>query len=487
MEQKVGKRPFGIRDIIGYFFGDFGCNMSFSLQASYLFIFYTQFVGIALEHWAVIILITKIFDGINDPIAGFLIDKIGAKSEGDKFKPWIKFGGPVLAIVPMLMFIDSSGWSYAMKIVICFVTYLAWDLAYTVVNVPYGALSSVMTNDSVQRTQLSTARSWGAMAAGIPLGMIIPLFVYENKVINGDTVNVFVGDNMFIIAAVLGGIALLSFMILYFNVEERIVTEVQLDEDGEVIQTGMLDTVKDLAKNRPFWGLMFAAVGQLLFLMGANQLYQLTLQMYYNNGSLSSYLSLMRLVPMIFGAIFGSALVKRFGTKNVAAYPMLMAIVLYGIAFFTEIPNPYIYLGLILSGNVLGFGQMLYTWAMMSDVIDYQEYISGSRNEGSVYALYSMGRKIMQGFSSSLVPYAMTIVAPNLLANDPTTWTAASDQAIYNLSFIFALIGFTVIFVGFNFIYNLDDQKLEEVHKELEARRAKADGAVEGELETAKA
>lgn len=475
MEQNIEireeKRPFGKRDLIGYFFGDFGCNMSFTLQAAYLFIFYTQYIGISLEHWAVIILITKIFDGINDPIAGFLIDKIGARSKGDKFKPWIKYGGPILAAVPMLMFIDSSGWSYAARIIVCFVTYLAWDLAYTVVNVPYGALSSVMTTDPVQRTQLSTVRSYGGMLAGIPLGIIIPIFVYTDSTVNGNTVSMFVGQNMFIIAAVLGVVALLSFAILYFNVEERVVVEPEYDEDGNVKEVGVVQTIKDLAKNRPFWGIMLAAVGQLLFLMGANQLYQLTLQMYYNDGSLSSYLTLMRLAPMILGGVFGTALVKKFGKRNVSSYPLLIAAGVLAVASFITIPNPYVYLGVILIATTLGFGQMLYTWAMMSDVIDYQEYLTGSRNEGSVYALYSMGRKMMQGVSSSVVPFAITLVAPALLANDPSTWTAASSAAINNLSFVFAIAGNLIVFFALTFIYNLDDEKLEEMNTELNARR----------------
>lgn len=475
MEQNVeirkDKRPFGKRDLIGYFFGDFGCNMSFTLQSTYLFIFYTQHIGIRLDHWALIILITKIFDGINDPIAGFMIDKIGARAKGDKFKPWIKYGGPILAAVPLLMFIDSSGWSYVARLVICFLTYMAWDLAYTIVNVPYGALNSVMTTDPVQRTQLSTVRSYGAMLASLPLGLVIPMFVYENQIINGEAVSMFVGENMFIIAGALGIIALVSFAILYFNVEERVVVEPELDEDGEVVEAGIGTTIKSLAKNRPFWGMMVSAIGLLLFTMGANQLYQLTLQMYYNDGTLTSYLTLMYIAPLVFGGIFGTVLVKRYGKKNVSSYPLLLAAALLGVAYFIEIPNPYVYLGIILVSTTLGFGQTLYTWALMSDVIDYQEYISGSRNEGSVYALYSMGRKIMQGFSSSVVPFAITVIAPTLVANDPTTWTAASSLGIRNLSIIFAILGNVIMFIGFHFIYNLDTEKLAEINAELNARR----------------
>lgn len=125
---------------------------------------------------------------------------------------------------------------------------------------------------------------------------------------------------------------------------------------------------------------------------------------------------------------------------------------------------------MLFLANTLSFGQLLYTWAMMSDVIDYQEYVTGSRNEGSVYVLYSMGIKMMQGFSSSLVPLAITIIAPNVISNDPTTWTAASNLSICNLSLTFGILGFLFIFLGFGFVYNLDDSKLEEIKQELDRR-----------------
>ncbi|HRA70709.1 MAG TPA: MFS transporter, partial [Trichococcus flocculiformis] len=170
----TAKRPFGFRDILGYFMGDFGCNMSFTLISSYMFIFYTQYIGISLAHYSIIILITKIFDGINDPIIGAIVDRMGADKKGEKFKQWILRGSPFLALAATVIFIDAADWSYAAKLGLCIGGYILWDLTYTVVNVPYGALSSVMTSKPSQRAALSNARSWGYIIAGVPLGILIP-------------------------------------------------------------------------------------------------------------------------------------------------------------------------------------------------------------------------------------------------------------------------------------------------------------------------
>lgn len=467
------KRPFGKRDIIGYFFGDFGCNMSFSLQSAWLFIFYTQFVGIKLNHWAILILVTKLFDGINDPIAGFIIDKLGRNKDGEKFKPWIKYGGPILAIVPVLMFIDSSGWAYPAKLAICFVSYFAWDLAYTIVNVPYGSLSSVMTSDPVQRTQLSTARSYGSIIGSSVISAVIPPFVYKSMNLDGEEVSVFVGENMFYIAIVLGIVALASFAILYMNVEERVVAPGQANDDGKGGSSlGFGATLKAVVKNRPFWGLVVAAVGQILFLTtGTSQLYQLTLQMYYKNGSLGSYITLINLTPIIVGGIIGNGLVKKYGKKEVTANPILISTLIIAVMYVVPIESPYVYLAVLVVANTICFGLQLYIWAMVSDAIDYQEYLTGSRNEGSIYALYSMARKIMQGLGSWLVPTIMTAAAPTLLVNDPTTWTAGNSLTIKNMSIGFAFFGYLISFIGLKFIYNLDKDSLQKMNDELARRR----------------
>lgn len=488
MENTVNKkrniRPFGKRDVIGYFFGDFGCNMSFSLQAAWLFIFYTQYIGIRLEHWAIIILVAKLMDGINDPIAGFVIDKLGVNKDGNKFKPWIKYAGPILAAVPILMFVDSSEWSYAVRIIICFVSYFSWDLAYTLVNVPYGALSSVMTTNPVERTKLSTARSYGSILGNALLTALIPIFAYSTIEMEGNAVSVFVGENMFIIAIILGVVALSCFAILYFNVEERVVVqevEVVDSEGNKSKDNNFFDTLKSLAKNRPFWGLIVAAIGQILFMQGAqSQLYQLTLQMYYQDGSLGSYITLIQVIPILVGGIFGSALVAKYGKQEVSTNPIFVSMIIAAIMYFIPIENPYLYLGLLILASTFAFGQALYIWAMVSDTIDYQEHITGNRNEGTIYSLYSMGRKIMQGFSSYLIPVAMVAVAPTLLADDPSTWTLQNSLAIKDLSLIFTFLGFLFTFIGLKFVYNLNKAKLAEMNSALNLRR---NGAVEIEAE----
>lgn len=156
-------RPFGMRDKIGYALGDFGCQMSFALITAYLADFYTQYIGLTEATWAIIIIFLKIWDAVNDPIMGGIMDsrRISAKS---KYKPWIRIGSFGLIVSGALAFLPIPHASYAMRVIVCVVTYLAWDIFYTLVNVPYGTLNSAISADPNERTQLSTYRSIGAGA-----------------------------------------------------------------------------------------------------------------------------------------------------------------------------------------------------------------------------------------------------------------------------------------------------------------------------------
>ena len=123
-------RPFGMRDKIGYAFGDFGCNMSFAFINSYLMLFYVTCMKINPKHFAILILLGKIFDAINDPIIGGLCDATKPGKDG-KFKPWIKWASPVLLLSSIALFIYAPNAPYGVKIAMCLGIYCLWSVAYT--------------------------------------------------------------------------------------------------------------------------------------------------------------------------------------------------------------------------------------------------------------------------------------------------------------------------------------------------------------------
>lgn len=482
------KRPFGWRDLIGYFFGDFGCNMSFTLISAYQFLFYTQYLGIELVHYSGLILVAKIIDAINDPIIGAVVDRLdprGAKRE--KFKPWIMFFGPGLALAATVMFINTSSFSYGFRFAIGAIGYILWDLMYTVVNVPYGSLAAVMTTESKQRSLLSTARSWGSQIGNTFLTILIPWLVYES--IDGQSI--FQGQRMFGIAIILGIIAVISFTITLFNTEERLihvpaeeinelenvdaddilVVEDDATDTKEVVDAdpGFVQTLKNFFKNRAIVGVSLASLAQVLFIQTAPQLFQLNYQIYYQNGSLNSWSALPQIIPLIVGATLGPFLLSKYGTKVISSWPVLGAVIAY--VAYAVIPfspeQPWIFIAVQTIANTFSFGMWVYVWGMVGDAIDYQEWQTGSRNEGSIYSIYSMARKIGQGIGQAAVPLMIGTFIPTLDLKATTTWTAENAHALKALSGWFPAVGWFLVFLALTFIYNLTPDRLEKVNKDL--------------------
>lgn len=458
-------RPFGKRDVMGYFFGDLACNFSFDLITMYMFLFFTQHIGIRLEHYSIIILIAKLLDGINDPIIGSIIDRSKRTEEG-KFKPWIKRFAPLLAFIAAVMFFDTTGMTYTTKLLFAGGGYLLWDFFYSFVNVPYGSLSSVMTTKQSERTQLSTARSIGGFVPNIIYGILIPQIIYTTRVIDGESREIFRGQLLFPIAIVTGVLALISFYIMLKNTEERVTFDIQEEEDN-VKKYSFFKTLRETLKNRAMIGLVLTAFSQIIFMNGAVQLSSLTYQLYFNDGRLNSLSIFITMIPMVIGATIGSKLVSKFGTAEISSYPLVISIGINLIMLFAPISNPYIWWGLTAVSSLFSFGLSIFTWAMVADVIDYQEHQTGERNEGTVYSIFSMIRKIGQGLGQALVPLMIALAIPGLDLSNAASWTTERVVGIKNMSVIFPMIGMILVILSLVLVYPLNKQRLSEVQQDL--------------------
>ena len=230
-----------MRDYFGYAMGDFGCNMSFALITNYLMLFYTQYIGLRLSDWAWIIVVGKVWDAINDPLIGGMVDNVRI-GKGSKFMPWITIGGSALIIFTTLSFMPIASMGYIFKVIYCLVIYCIWSVAYTMANVPYGALHSCITNDPSKRTNLSTFRSIGAGLAQV-LAMLLPLIVYDKD-------NNLIGSRMVYVALVCSAIGFIGFMLVRLLVTERVVVEAhdKTEKMSCFVRPGHLLHVNDLGK-----------------------------------------------------------------------------------------------------------------------------------------------------------------------------------------------------------------------------------------------
>lgn len=455
---KKNVRPFGAIDKWSYALGDLGCNMSFALN-SYLMLFYTQYIGLSLETWAVIILALKIWDGINDPIMGGLMDALKPGKRG-KFKTYIFYGSFVLLVSGAMCFLPIPDAPYAVKVLVCVVGYLVWDMSYTVVNVPYGALNAAITADPTERAQLSTFRSIGALIANVFVMVGLPLMIY-----NAD--NELVGNRIFIIALVMGVAGFICFQLLIKLTVERVNVAPAADKPRE--KYNYFRALGGFFKNRAAVGCTLGAIAQLIMMTGLMTANQVLFQSYFKMAQLSGMISLVSFLPSMLLIPFIKPIVKRFGKQEATCYPLIAGIV--AATLMAVLPITPDAKGLtiwmlltVIVGLSTGVMNMV-CWAMVADCIDYHEFRTGRREEGTIYATYSLGRKLAQGFGASLIAVLLALVGyiPEL-GPDQAAATAANIRVMAGVIQAVALL---VMFIALRFIYNLDKKTVAEMEQKL--------------------
>ena len=442
-------RPFGMRDKIGYGLGDFGCNMSFAFINNYLMVFYVTCMGIKAKHFAVIILLAKIFDAINDPIIGGICDASKPGKDG-KFKPWIKWASLPLLVSSILMFIYAPNAPYALKIAMCLGLYCVWSIAYTSVNVPYGSMQSVITTQSDERSSLSTWRSVGAMLAQIPVMILLPKLVYDSNTSNPR-------GNVFIyIVGVMGLIGFVSFILLRKLTTGRVEPTVNNEQKFNYFKT-----LASFFKNKPMMGVTISSVAYLALMMTVTNSMQYVFMCYFKNTKIIPIATIIAGLPIGLGIVITKPLLKKFTKKQLCTYPFAISAVAAGIATFVRFDNPYVWIAFI---GVSMFGTCFYLtlmWALVADCIDYQEEKTGRREEGSIYATYSLFRKIAQGVGASIIALSLDLTGYSEKL-DALSQAEGVPEKIYTMTGALPLIGALICLCSMHFLYNIKDKKSEE-------------------------
>lgn len=448
-------KPFGMQDKIGYMLGDLGNDLFFGLVGSYLMLFYTDVLGITAGAVGTMLIVARIWDAINDPMMGTFIDRKKVGKNG-KFRPYLLYGALPVTIMGFLAFTAIPGMSESLKLPYAYVTYIGFGMCYTAINIPYGSLASVMTTDPVERTSLSTFRTIGALVANIIIMMVVPKLVFVDGVATASG---------FMKAA---GVFVILSNLCYFGAfkltTERVKHEVKLDQQ----KVSLVDTVKTLLKNRALVGIMLASFGMLASMMAVQALTPYLYKDYFKSPELISIGGMIGMIASFVVLPFLGPLVKKFGKKELATGTMVITILGNIILFVMPITNPYTFMGINFIASLgTGFFNVL-IWALVGDVIDYQEYISGKREEGIVYASYSLVRKLGQAVAGGIGGFALTFIG---YQSGAATQTMEVAQGIKNIITLLPVITTIVAFIAMAFIYNLSKSRLATMTEELEARR----------------
>lgn len=510
-----GYRKFGMRDKLAYAAGDFGCNMSFALKGT-VQTFWLAYMMLETGLLSLLLLLVQIWDAVNDPLIGSIIDRDHHHYKRGKFKQYIFVGSCGLLFAGAAVFLPFPNAPVVLKAALFIIGYVIWDAAYTTANVPYGSMLTLVTEDNGERAQLSTWRSVGSMIGGMLPGILLPMLIWQkitydgsdsflDKIVipegftkdqfltnpitgeayqigdailspeTGKQVEVLLGERVFWVALVMGVLGFIAFQFMLKNITIR--TDeyaVKTNEGGESFN--IIQSFGNFMRNRPAVGATVAAMGMFLGMQSASTANTIMFATYFNKASMSGVVMMIGFLPMFIFMPFVKKIVSRWGKKEASVVGTIVSMVGGMVMlFFPTVSNVDTALLVYLVGLVLfGVGMGIYTcvsWAMMGDAIDYNEWKFGTREEGTVYALHSFFRKLAQGIGPSVVLLLMGAlgyvsklgtIGQSLETSHNMCWLVAG---LYMFSAVLQFIGLAVI-------YNLDKKTMEQMNAELAARKA---------------
>lgn len=461
MNRSATKRPFGMRDKVGYLFGDFGNDFTFIFSTMMLMKFYTDVMGVSAGVVGLVMTVARIVDAFTDVTMGRICDRCRTTPAG-KFKPWLRRMCLPVALASFLIYQSGmAGAPMGVKIAYLFVTYILWGAVfYTSINIPYGSMASAISAEPDDRQSLSTFRTMGGTLAGVVIGVVLPLVAYEKV----DGVETLVGPRVTLAAGVASVLAIVCYLLCYHLVTERVTIPASNEKQDSVWQM-----LKSAVHNRALISIIAASIVMLLAQLTIQNMSGYVYPDYYNNATAQSASNLAMMAAMLLAAALVKPLAKRFGKCEVSVVSSLFAVVINLILFFVRPENVWVYVGFqFLCWLGLGMFSMV-SWALITDVIDYSELKNGKREDGTVYALYSFARKLGQAVSAGLTGLLLELVGYSAA----TRTDAAVQAGVFNISVLVPALGFALLAIILWFWYPLHKKQVDENVQALKAKHAK--------------
>ena len=458
--EENAKRPFGLRDKIGYAAGDFANDLTFVIAALFMMKFYTDIMGVSAALVGTLMMAAKVVDAFTDVAMGQVVDRSGYTAKG-KFAPWVRrFAGPV-AVASFLIFAPYfADKPMGFKVFWMFFTYILWgSVCYTGVNIPYGSMASAMSDKPEERAMLSNWRTIGATVAQIVIVVILPMVVYTT---DAEGHQVLSGSKTMMASGVCSILAVLVYLICYHLSTERVKMEAPEEKKNVFELFGVLFT------NRAFVGIVVSALVFLLVQMTLSGMNNYIYPNYFNSAKALSMSGLLGCGVVLVMSTFVTKLAAKFGKKELAVVGAFIGAGSMFIAYFVHTTNVAVFIALyMLAYAGMSFFNIM-CWAMIIDVIDDIEVKKNIRSDGTVYSVYSFARKLGQAAANGLTGLLLSIVGySSATAFDPDV-----VNGIYDVTTLFPAIGFLVLAASLAFLYPLSKKAVQANVDAIAERKA---------------
>lgn len=463
---------------IGYGFGDMSSSMFWKIFSYYLPFFYSNIFGLSLAHAGTLLLVTKLYDAISDPVMGLIADRTSTR--WGKYRPYLLWIALPFAIAGILAFYTPQTDNYTFKHIYAYVTYILMMTVYTAINVPYGAMLGVVTDDSREKSVFSSFRMFFAFIGSfISMGIFEPLLRLRSSVMGTLPEKWTIADSApldwTIALTVIGTICAILFFLTFAMTREH-VTESEMakaeETHKEEKRNSIMEDLKALFCNAPWWLLLGGGISLLLFncirggaaayyfadVLGVKSIY--TLAIFLTVGEISQLVGVVVTVPIS----------EKIG-KKATFIAVLVAITVFAaaVALLPETPAG---MWMLMAAQILiciaiGISSPL-LWSMFADVADYSEYKNGSASTGLIFSSSSMAQKFGAAFGSAIVLWVlMAFGYDNAKDAVQTPEALATIKALISwIPAVGSAVG--VLIMAF---YPLTDRKMSEIREGLKARR----------------
>ena len=445
---KAPKNGLTVKHWIGYMFGDWGGCMTFALMSSIFSMYCTDVLGINTLLMGVLTIIWTIWDAINDPMMGALMDKafIKKQNKNGKFRPWLLRATPLLAVSAIVLWTVPTFLDGIPLLVALFAFKIFYEASYTMFNIPMGSLLSAMSTNDSERASLSSARGVGAMLGNsLPLAGPVIIGLFGDKNSTG-----------YMITGI--GCALIGFVVCllhYALTEERN----EVNEDVKADDIKITDILTVITQNRPFVALCIhgICICTMQYLVDNISMYMYS-AVYYDvtYKSIAAALS----SPFMLGSmILVPFMCKKLGLEKLIRYSLLIGgaicALLFGMHMVMRV-HPLVH-GVILGiGSGMAMVSIQMQWGLVGEAIDYNECITGKRTEGSIYGTFNLSRRIGQTIGMGCSFFAL-----HWIGYDPTL-PAQSAGTIFGFKAMCVLIPALCIlgsWAAFRFVWNITPEK----------------------------
>lgn len=462
-----------LREKIGYGFGDMASSMFWKVFSYYLPFFYSNVFGLRLVDAGILVLVTRIWDAVSDPMMGIIADR--THTRWGKYRPYLLWMALPFAVCGVLLF-TTPDLSYAGKLVWAYVTYIMMMTVYTCINVPYGAMLGVVTDDPNQKTVFSSYRMFFAYG-----GSFIALATWEPLcslfASAGDSVQASWTTSM----AVIGATCLILFILCFRLTRERITT---------VSKISVGKDIKTLLTNRPWWILIAAALCFNLFntvrgatvayffadvIGGDARLVFFTLSVLFYSGL---FLSVGEVANML-GVAMAVPISRRLGKKNTfTLVNIVLAILSVGFFFLPVTPSGYWLMLLFqIAISILTGIMSPLVWSMYADVSDYAELRHKTASTGLIFSSSSMAQKFGGAFGGAAVLWLLGAFGYSEAASGMGQPQSALNCLWYLMSFIPAAVAVLATIAAM--AYPLTTEKVNEIVAKLKSQRAQAADSID--------